>query len=64
MVLPSVYAPGHPGLQPFAVEMAALLHARRDAVLSHGSAGAVWGVTDASGPVHITLAGHNVRRVA
>jgi len=62
-VLPSVFAVGHPALEPLAAEVAALLYVREDCVLSHRTAAAMWGFAQPSaGPVEITLAGRNVRQ--
>ncbi len=63
-VMASVYTVGHPGLEPLALEVAALLHARRDAVLSHASAGALWGFAQPASRVCVTVWGRNVRQPA
>lgn len=46
-MLPSVFAVGHPSLRPPAFEIAALLYTGEDAVLSHRTAAAMWGLADA-----------------
>lgn len=43
-VFGSVLAVGHPRLAPLALEIAALLQAGDDCVLSHGTAAALWGI--------------------
>jgi predicted transcriptional regulator of viral defense system len=51
-----VYAVGHPLLSRHAAWMAAVLACGPDAVLSHGSAAALWGIRDTrGGAVHVTL---------
>jgi very-short-patch-repair endonuclease len=61
-VLPAVYAVGHPGLAPWARELAVMLHLRRDAVISHRSAAALWGLLPAiSEPVQATVIGRDTR---
>jgi very-short-patch-repair endonuclease len=61
-----VYAVGHAALAPLAREMAAVLACEPNAVLSHHSAAAVWGMcpTDPDGPVHVTVVGRNPGRRA
>jgi very-short-patch-repair endonuclease len=62
-VLPAVYAVGHPALEPWALETAALLYCGDDVVLSHGTAAALWGLVPEAPPeVSVTLVGHNVGR--
>jgi hypothetical protein len=60
-VFPSVWAVGHPALVSEALEIAALLYAGPDAVLSHRSAAALWRVGPRPGCVEVTVAGRNVR---
>jgi very-short-patch-repair endonuclease len=56
---PSVFSVGYPRRDSRARNFAALLHAGADAVLSHGTALAVWGLGPALDDVHITrVAGH------
>lgn len=58
-----VYAVGHTRLAPLARETAALLAIGRGAVLSHTTAGGLWGLlADDEATVHVTLAGANSRR--
>lgn len=57
-----VYAVGHVALAPHAREVAALLACGPTAVLSHGSAAALWGVAPAGpGPIEVTAPGRNCR---
>jgi hypothetical protein len=49
-VLPAVYAVGHPALEPWAFETAALLYCGDDVVLSHGTAAALWGLVPDAPP--------------
>ncbi len=60
-VLPSVLSLVHPVLEPLADETAALLYAGDDAVLSHESAAALWGLTSAPSFVAITMIGRHPR---
>jgi very-short-patch-repair endonuclease len=60
-VLPSVLSVVHPLLEPLAADTAALLYAGHDAVLSHGSAAALWGLTPAPSFVAITVIGRHIR---
>jgi very-short-patch-repair endonuclease len=61
VVWPSVFAVGSPVLQPLGAETAALLHAGSDAVISHDSAAARWGLTPNPSFVALTLIGRRVR---
>ena len=62
-VLPAVFAVGHPALEPWAFETAALLYCGDDSVLSHGTAAALWGLVPATPPqVSVTVAGRNAGR--
>ena len=56
-----VYAVGHAALAPLAREMAAVLACGPNAVLSHDSAAAVWGMcaADPLAPIHVTVTGRN-----
>ncbi|MGZ4169545.1 MAG: DUF559 domain-containing protein [Solirubrobacteraceae bacterium] len=60
-VLPSVLSVVHPVLEPLARETAALLHVGDNAVLSHESAAAVWGLAAIPSFVAITLINRNVK---
>jgi very-short-patch-repair endonuclease len=60
-VLGGVYAVGTPELQPLAAETAALLHLVHDAVISHTSAAALWGIADRREIVQTTLIGRGLR---
>ena len=60
-VLPSVLAVGHPVLEPLGAETAALLYAGDDCVLSHGTAAAIWQMSEAVPRVAITVIGRKVR---
>ncbi len=61
-VLPRVYAVGDPEPRPLALELAAMLHAGHDAVISHHSAAAVWGfVPDFDPEVQVTVIGRSLR---
>ena len=62
VVLPSVLAVGTSVLQPLAGETAALLYAGDDAVLSHDSAAALWGLTPTPSFVALTVIGRTVKR--
>lgn len=62
VVLPSVLAVGTSVLQPLAGETAALLYAGDDAVLSHDSAAALWGLTPTPSFVALTVIGRIVKR--
>lgn len=58
-----VYAVGHIALPPLAPYMAAALAVGPGAVVSHGSAAALWGIrSGAKGPVELTLAGRDAGR--
>jgi hypothetical protein len=61
-ILPSVFAVGHPALAALAPEVAALLYAGDDCVLSHATAAAIWGFgpPPRADQIHVTLAGRNV----
>jgi very-short-patch-repair endonuclease len=61
VVLPSVLAVGTPVLQPQGAETAALLYAGENAVLSHETAAALWGLTPSPSLVAITVIGRHVR---
>ncbi len=60
-VLPSVLSVVHPLIEPLTAETAALLYAGDDAVLSHDSAAALWGLTSTPSFVAITVIGRHVR---
>jgi very-short-patch-repair endonuclease len=60
-VLPSVLSVVYPLLEPWAMETAALLYAGEDAVLSHESAAALWGLAPRPSFVVITVGGRHVR---
>jgi very-short-patch-repair endonuclease len=58
-----VYLVGHPVPPPLAAETAALLASGRGAVLSHASAGCLWGFATADTDVHVTImARHRTHR--
>ena len=59
-VLPSVLSVVDPVLEPWAAETAGLLYAGENAVLSHESAAAVWGLAATPSFVAITLIGRKV----
>jgi hypothetical protein len=62
-VLPSVFAVGHPALEPWAFETAALLHCGDDCVLSHGTAAGLWGMVPEAPPdVSLTIVRRHVRQ--
>lgn len=61
VVLPSVLAVGSPVLPPHGAEAAALLYAGDDAVISHDSAAALWGLTFTPSVVVLTVIGRKVR---
>jgi hypothetical protein len=57
-----VYRIGHDAPAPFVAEMAAALYFRGDAVLSHRSAAAIWGLLpSAPGEVQLTIVGRDSR---
>src|ERR1700759_3325582 len=56
----SVFSVGSPVLQPWGAEMAALLSVGGDAVISHASAAAVWGLIPNPSFVAITMIGRRV----
>lgn len=59
----SVYILGDPSLIPLSIESAALLSFGPDAVLSHRTAAALWGLADAGcGPINISIPRSRVRR--
>jgi predicted transcriptional regulator of viral defense system len=59
----AVYAVGHKGLSREGQWMAAVLACGNAAVLSHGSAAALWRLLPrADGPIHITVPGNSGRR--
>jgi very-short-patch-repair endonuclease len=60
-VLPSVLSVVHPLIEPLAAETAALLYAGDDAVISHDSAAALWGLTSSPAFVALTVVGRHVR---
>jgi Protein of unknown function (DUF559) len=60
-VFPSVLCVVDPVLEPLAYETAALLYVGDDAVLSHDSAAALWGLTTSPSFVAITVIGRRVR---
>ncbi len=57
-----VYAVGHRPPSPHASAMAAVLACGPGAVLSHRSAGALWGMLRWRGPIDVTAAGNHTRR--
>ena len=59
-VLPGVLSVVHPLVEPWAAETAALLYAGDNAVLSHETAAAVWGLAAIPSFVVITLIGRKV----
>ncbi|MGH2894251.1 MAG: DUF559 domain-containing protein [Solirubrobacteraceae bacterium] len=59
-VLPSVLSLVHPLIEPWAAETAALLYAGDNAVLSHETAAALWGLAAIPSFVAITLIGRKV----
>jgi very-short-patch-repair endonuclease len=59
-VLPSVLSVMQPLIEPWAAETAALLYAGENAVLSHETAAALWGLTAIPSFVAITLIGRKV----
>ncbi len=57
-----VYLVGHDAPAPFVAEMAAALYFRGDAVLSHRTAAAIWGLIPCSPPqVQLTIVGRDSR---
>jgi very-short-patch-repair endonuclease len=61
-VVRGVYVVGHPSLPPGARELAALLAVGPDAVLSHRSAAAMWGLLRVPAwPVEVTVLGNRAR---
>jgi very-short-patch-repair endonuclease len=65
IVLPSVFAVGHPGLSWRGMLAAALLYAGDDCVLSHDSAAWVWGLVPRHGAtVQLTMIRRHVRNTA
>lgn len=63
-VLPAVYAVGHTGVDRTAWMIAALLYARRDCVISHATAAALWElVAEEPQMVALTVAARRVRQV-
>jgi len=60
-VLPSVLSVIEPLVEPLTTETAALLYAGDDAVLSHESAAALWGLTATPSFVALTLVDRHVR---
>ncbi len=64
-ILPSVFAVGHPALPALGLEVAALLYAGDDCVLSHATAASIWGLAQLrTDDVEATLAGRHVRKRA
>ena len=61
LVLPRVYALGTYELPRFGSETAALLHLRHDAVISHASAAALWGLVPEPDGVRATIIGRGLR---
>jgi hypothetical protein len=61
---PGVFAVGHLAPIPLAAETAALLAVSSPAVLSHGSAAALWGVMAAPDVVHVLVAADSAPRLA
>ncbi|HEY3728070.1 MAG TPA: DUF559 domain-containing protein [Solirubrobacteraceae bacterium] len=58
----AIFAVGHPVLEPMALEVAALLHAGENCVLSHLSAAILWQLLPGPGDlVEVTIAGRHVR---
>jgi very-short-patch-repair endonuclease len=62
LVLPSVLSVGSAVLQPRGAETAALLYAGEDAVISHESAAALWGLTATPSFVALTVIRRSVKR--
>jgi very-short-patch-repair endonuclease len=63
-VLPSIFTIGHPALEPWGLETAALLHCGEDSVLSHGTAAALWGLVPEPPPeASVTIVRRHVRQV-
>lgn len=60
-VFPCVLSVLHPLLEPWAAETAALLYAGDNAVLSHETAAALWGLAATPSFVAITLIGRNIK---
>jgi hypothetical protein len=60
-VLPGVLAVVDPLLEPWAAETAALLYAGENALVSHDSAAALWGLTSSPSFVALTVIGRHVR---
>jgi very-short-patch-repair endonuclease len=57
-----VYLVGRPSIEPLGLETAAVLYFDGDAVLSHGTAAALWGITrQVPHDVHVTLVGRDCR---
>ena len=57
-----MFAVGRPALEPLALELAVVLWLGRDAVLSHRSAAAIWGLVPApDGQVDVTIVGRDAR---
>ncbi len=61
-VLPGVFSLVDPLMEPLAAETAALLYAGDDAMLSHESAAALWGLATSPSFVVITMIGRDARR--
>lgn len=60
--LRGVYLVGRPSVEPLGLETAAVLYFDGDAVLSHASSAALWGIVDGSpAEVHVTLIGRDCR---
>lgn len=57
-----VYAVGHPGLSREGAWIAAVFACGMGAVLSHGSAAALWNLLEPPGLIHVTVPGHAARR--
>ncbi len=57
-----VYVFGRPRLEPLAAETAAAIHLKFRGVLSHRSAGHIWGLIDGDGPsIHVSAVASGVR---
>src|SRR5437764_253709 len=61
---PGVYAVGRPLVSQHGRWMAAVLSCGPDAVLSHGSAAALWGIFPATAPLEVSVPARVLRRRA
>jgi len=57
-----IYAVGYPKLTPSGYRMAAALAYGPGAVISHGTAAAIWGIGRSPGKIHVTAPRHKRRR--